>query len=456
MNSDIAHIFRSYDIRGIYRQDLDEEIMQKIGHAFGSFIKKDASFAYDARVHSPDLKDAFLKGFLLSGKSIEDCGLLSIGSGMFHAWQSKKEFAFITASHLPKEWNGVKFFHSSGAGFVEEENRKVKDIFFSGPAPKKNGHSTSAISAAIINKYIKFLNSKIKIGKKLDIVLDCGNGCACLLAPKLYKEAGCNVKVLFGDIDGNFPNRAPDPLESELGLLKKSVPGHDIGIAYDGDADRTALVDDKGKFMLPEETSFIILSELLKKERGPVVANVECTRSIDAIAQKFGRKVIRVPVGHTFLVDAALKNKASFGVEVAGHYTIPYIIPFDDAMIIGFYVSSVLAKRGEKLSELRKAIPKSYSERLSYSCPDNVKFDVIKNIAGRLKRDFKHVNTMDGIRIDLDNGWMLLRVSNTAPVIRLTVEGESEKDKKSLHKTFLKYLEDEMSSRGLKLAIEKK
>jgi phosphomannomutase len=456
MEKDVSHIFRSYDVRGIVGQDLDEEIMEKIGRSFGLLCKENIDLAYDIRTHSPALANAFESGFLGSGHDIENCGMLSMGSAMFHAWQSNQDLAFITASHLPKEWNGVKFFHKTGAGYIEKENMLVREIFLKNPASKKSGRSHSYGSKKIIDNYVRFLSSKIKMKRKLDVTIDCGNGCACILAPKLFEASGCKTKVLFGNVDGNFPNRAPDPIEKELSVLMKDVKGKDLGVAYDGDADRTALIDDKGQFMAPEDTSYVILSELLKAHKGDVVATVECTRVIDKVAAKFGRKVIRVPVGHTYLIDAVHRHKPAFGVEASGHYAMPSIIPYDDAMVIGLYVAHVLSIREEKLSELRKGIPKAFFERLSFSCPDNVKFDVIKSMSLSLKRDFDNVNTMDGIRIDQDDGWVLIRVSNTGPVIRLTVEGDTEKAKKQIQKTFLQYLENDMKTRGLKMVPETK
>ncbi len=455
--NDISHIFRSYDVRGVVGQDLSEGIMEKIGLAFGTYIKKDAVVACDVRTHSPALKSAFIAGFIKSGKNIEDIGILSLGSGMFHAWQSGKEFAFITASHLPKEWNGVKFFHADGRGFIEQKNYAIRDLFLlNRNAQHTTGKISNAESRNVIVKYINYLNSKVKIKKSLSVVLDCGNGCACLLAPELFKKAGCKVNSIFDSVDSNFPNREPDPIEKELSVLKKEVSGHDMGIAYDGDADRTAIIDDKGKFMKPEETSFIILSQLLKHEKGPVVANVECTRVIDLAAEKFGRQVIRVPVGHTFLMDAVHRNHAAFGVEVAGHYAIPHIIPFDDSIVIGLYLGQVISESGSSLYELRKDIPVTHFERLNFHCPDNVKFRLIKDLSEKLSKDFKNVNKMDGIRIDLDNGWCLIRVSNTSPNIRLTVEGSTEHDKTALQKMFLDYLRTEMAQFNLDLVPEHK
>jgi len=227
-------------------------------------------------------------------------------------------------------------------------------------------------------------------------------------------------------------------------------------VAYDGDADRMAVVDDSGRTLTPEEASYIILSELLKTRKGPIIANVECSRVIDKIAEKFKSKVVRVPVGHTFLMQAVHKERAVFGVEKSGHYTLPFLFPFDDALAISYYAACVISRREGKLSKLMEEIPKFPFGRFSYACPDSKKFQVIENIKKKLSAEYKNVNTMDGVRIDLKNGWVLFRASNTGPVIRLTVEADTLKDFGSIKVDFMKILETEMKKFGLGLAEEKK
>jgi phosphomannomutase len=458
MNNESANIFRAYDIRGTVGKDLTYDVMERIGLSFAAYSGKNIVLAHDVRIHSPEMKNAFLRGFLSVGFSAEDCGLLPIGAAMFHAWKERKELAFITASHLTKEWNGVKFFHSDGRGFMENENYAIRDIFMKNMAEKgkEKGKAVYFDGRRILAEYSAYLNKKIKMKNHINVVLDCGNGCAGLLAPRIFEEAGCGTDIIFGEIDGTFPNRLPDPIERELGVLKRRVIGSDMGIAYDGDGDRTALIDDKGNFLVPEETSYIILSQLLKKEKGPVIANVECTRIIDMIAAKFNRKVIRVPVGHTFLTEAVHRYKASYGVESAAHYAIPSLVPFDDAMVIGFYVAYVLSSTEMKLSEFRKEVPRTFFERRSFVCPDHVKFEIMGDLSRKLSEIYENINTMDGIRIDLGGGWVLIRASNTSPYIRVTVEGETEKDKAELQEMFIAYLSKEMAKHGLELVAEHK
>jgi phosphomannomutase / phosphoglucomutase len=456
--ADVAHIFRSYDIRGIAGQDLTPEVMRRIGQASGTLLRQDIVVSYDMRVSSQKLKNAFIKGFLSTGCNVEDAGLLSLGTGMFHAWQGKKIFAYVTGSHLPREWNGIKFFNASGIGFIEEKNRKVQKAYFRGKFISGKGELTCKKNREVIDKYKKFLLSKIRFNGSISVVLDCGNGCAALLAPELFREAGAKTKVIFSELDGTFPNRSPDPQEFALTKLKKEVvkTGADMGIAYDGDGDRTSIIDDKGDYTSPEETSYFVLSELLKTQKGDIIANVECTKAIDKVAGKFGRKVIRVPVGHTFLMDAVHKHRAAFGVEASAHFCMPYFVPFDDATVIGLYTAAILSRGEEKLSEFKKHMPKYPFERVSFECPDNLKFEIIKTIIKKMSAEFKNVNTMDGLRVDFDSGWALLRASNTSPYIRLTVEGTTEKSKKTIQKQFLDFVKEEMKKHGLELVPEHK
>jgi phosphomannomutase len=429
-------IFRSYDIRGIYGKDLTEEVMKGIGNALGNHLKSDVVLGRDCRLSSPSLREAFVKGYLETGKNVVDVGMIPLGAGMFYGWREKLPFAYITASHLSKEWNGIKFFHSSGIGFIEEENLKVRDLYMNGPVVASRTGRVLKPKWGVLEGYRKYLVSKIRAKKKLKVVIDSGDGMAGLIAPAIFRDAGFEVDSVFERPDGNFPNRTPDPMEDPLKELRKRVTKADIGIAYDGDGDRMMIVDGTGRKLTPEQVSYFILTELLTKEKGPVIANVECTRAIDIISKKFSRPVKRIKVGHTFLMDAVSKSKACFGVEVSGHFVVPSIVPFDDSMAVSLYAASVLSGRKSGLSEEVKGIPVYPFERINMECDDRKKFAVVEGLKADMAKKYKNVNMLDGIRVDMDRGWALIRPSNTGPVIRLTVEGETEKDKESIKKVF--------------------
>ncbi len=446
---DFSHIFRSYDVRGIYGKDLNEEIMERIGNAFASRISNDCVVASDSRSSSPALRKAFVKGVTDRGKNVVEIMDVPLGVGMFLAWQHKKSYAFITASHLTKEWNGVKFFHSSGLGFMEDENFAIRDIVLQNKTVELNhGKIEKEDTVKIITQYQDYLVERFKPDKKINVVLDCGNGMAGPVAPDMFKKAGFEVETIFEKVDCNFPNRDPEPTRESLSALSKKTIGSDIGIAYDGDGDRMVLADETGRILDPVQTSYVILKELLKTEKGGIVANVEASRTIDKIAQQFGRTVIRVPVGHTFLVEAVHKQKACFGLEVSGHYCIPSVVPYDDSLAISLFVAVLLSRSERKLSDIVNELPVLVLKRTSVSCPDNKKFGVVERLKHRLQEEYKNTNTMDGVRVDFDDAWALIRASNTASIIRLTIEAETEKRYEELRRKFHAILGDEIRQSG--------
>jgi len=443
---DISHIFRSYDIRGTYGKDLTEENMEKIGNVFSQHCKKDIVLGRDARSHSKSLRDAFVLGTVKAGCNIFDVGEVPMGVGMFYAWQNNKEYAYITGSHLGPEWNGIKFFHADGMGFPEDENYRIRDMFFEGTITThdKIGKIHTIDTREIINDYRNFLNGQIKAERKIKVVLDCGNGMAGLVAKDLFQGSGFPTVVIYEDVDCTFPNRNPEPQDDPLEKLKETIKETraDIGIAFDGDGDRIMILDDKGRRVGPEKTAYLVLKEAAGHD-GPLVANVECKRAIDEIAQKFNKEIIRCPVGHTFLVNYAKDNKACFGVELAGHYVLPFIAPFDDSMIIALYAAYVLSKTSKPLSDIADEITSYPFKYLKFKIDDKKKFKIMKSLIQKLKKEHKNANTMDGIRIDFDNGFVLIRASNTSPIIRLTIEADTEKDLAEIQSKFTSIINEE-------------
>ncbi len=427
------NIFRSYDIRGVYGKDLDEDVASRIAKAFAFRTEGAVAVAYDVRSSSVPLSRAFIAGLLSEGKGVFSLGRLPLGAAAFAAWQKGLELAYITASHLASEWNGIKFFHPSGIGYIEQENYAVRDVFETlsyaedSSVLKQKGVVKEISAEDSMQEYISYLTSKIRPQRKMRVVVECGNGAGSLIAPQLFRKAGFEVIPVFDDPDGSFPNRKPDPLEADLSAMKEEVlaSGADFGIAYDGDGDRMALMDDAGKVLAPSHTAYFILQEILRSRQGPVVANVEFTSVVEEIAAKFGTSVIRVPVGHTFMMDAVHRNDAVFGVETAAHYSVPHIVPFDDALAISYYAACLLSSKTQKLSEIVSGIPVYPFERINVACPDERKFAVLDELKSSLSKVYQKINTMDGIRIDFDDGWALVRVSNTEPKIRLTIEGRN-------------------------------
>jgi phosphomannomutase len=315
---------------------------------------------------------------------------------------------------------------------MENESSLIKEKFQAISSDKKNDyHSPDFASfgpSGAIESYVGYLISKHRPSKAIKVIIDCGNGAASLLAPQLFARAGFATTIINGEPNGTFPNRSPDPVAEELAYLQEEVVRQkaDIGIAYDGDGDRMAIIDNAGMVLTPSQISYFILSELLKQAKGPVIANVECSLLIEDTAKAFNCKVIRVPVGHTYLMEAANANKAVFGVEFSGHYTMPQLVPFDDAMAISYWMACALASIEKALSAIVDEIPQYPFERINFSCSDSKKFDVMKKLEGEIVKKYPKTSAMDGIRVELLDGWALIRASNTEPKIRLTVEARTK------------------------------
>lgn len=445
-----SHIFRAYDIRGITGKDLTPEVMERIGLALAVYMKENnlgntVCVGSDIRKSSKTLEDAFIKGLLKSGLDVFHVGESSASLSLFSGWRLGADVsAYITASHLPKEWNGVKFYTGEGVGFPEEANRRIGELATNGSFKPSGQGNIKCVN--LMADYLKFMKDNFRTGSPR-VVLDCGNASACLSAPGVFKEMGIDTVELFCNPDPEFPNRDMDPRpETVTELCKRVVEENaDFGIAFDGDGDRGVIVDDRGRALTPDQTG-VILGKGILDERGPgaIIANIECSMIFEKVLEPLGGKVIRIPVGHTFLTLEAKRQKALLGVESSGHVVMPQYYLFDDAIFIPLKMAEVLSKSGGKLSKMADEVPIYPKKRINFDCPDQRKFQVIKALQDRLSREYQDTNTMDGVRVSLKGGWVLIRASNTNPQIRLTAEASTERDLKELLDKFSEELKKEI------------
>ena len=434
-------IFRAYDIRGIYGKDLTEEIMTRIGQAAGTLYPGTFTIGRDFREHGAQLEAAFVSGLKKTGSNANLIGTCPPSLCVFANWKMKNNVAaYITASHLPAEWNGVKFFHQDGVGFFENENKKLGDLCASGKFKTGNG-STKKLER-IDEGYSNFVAEKIK-PKRINVVADFGNGAACFLVPKILRKIGVHSSLLFDWPDPSFSNRDPEPKPEALTALCEKVVAEkaDLGIAFDGDGDRAIFVDDTGKVIMTEQSAILFIREIMKNNKGPVVANIECSDIIEEEVKKYGEKVFRIPVGHTFLVQETKKHKAIFGVEKSGHICVPEFFLFDDAIINSMYMAEIVSKMERKLSEVLKGLPSRFFERIEIKCSDETKFQTIEKIKEKVMETYKNVDTIDGIKIVFPDSWALIRASNTSPMLRLSIEARNQKRLSELKKEMNKLIE---------------
>jgi len=436
-------IFRAYDIRGIHERDIDSNVFEKIGNAFRVFSGDKLVVGRDCRISSPELKDGFKKGITRAGVDVIDVGMAPRGVVMFASWKKGLNSAYITASHLPPEWNGIKFVRKDGTSFSENESQRIRDMVIKGDAVDSSWGNVT--EERVIDDYEQHVLSRVpRPKKKLRILLDCGNGTAGVVAPDMFRKAGHDVEVLFGEPDGRFPNRESELTKDALEQARKKANGFDLTVAFDGDADRIALIDDQGRIVEPEIVAYVIMQELLKRKGGDVVANIECSKAVDEMASRFGRKVFRTQVGYAFVIKGIYQHNACFGIEKSMHFCIPYIYPFDDGIAAGLYAAFALSESGRKFSEIVDEIPVMITEQINYDCPDEKKPVVIESIKQKLAQEFQNVNTLDGVRVDSDDAWFLIRQSNTSPIIRLNIEAQDKKTFNGLKERLKQMVADEI------------
>jgi phosphomannomutase len=438
-------IFRAYDIRGIYKKDIDENIFRKIGLVLGEKNKK-FLVGHDIRKSGKNLAMALIEGLVTCGSKVFFCGESSFGLCFFSGFKLKVyKTLFVTASHLPKEWNGLKINFGDGEPVSSKEIERIRDkvlkiegkeIKFKKPKFKKVNFK---------KEYIKALLEKFPLLKegKLKIVLDCGNGATSLVVPQIFKEFGFEVIELFCNPDPNFPNRNPEPTPETTKILRERVLSEkaDFGVAFDGDGDRGVIVDDKGKYLNGNQIGIILGKDILKESKNKkVIRTVSCSMAINEELKQYGAKIIETPVGHTFVISAVKKNNAVLGIEESNHIVISKYFLFDDAILIPLKISEILKREQKRLSEIVDKIKIYPFEEIPIECPDEKKFEVIENLKREFKKRYKKVNTLDGVKVIFDFGWILIRASNTSPKIRLYVEAKTEKKLKFLKEKFLKIL----------------
>lgn len=430
-------IFRAYDIRGVYGKDLTRDVMMKIGMAVGTSNPGNFTVGRDFREHSASLEDSLISGLITTGSNARIVGACPASLCVFANWKLKNDVAaYITASHLPAEWNGAKFFHQDGVGFFEDENKKLEQIHNAGPFRKGKGAIEKV--EGVEEEYISFIQERVT-PEKLKVVIDFGNGAACLLVPKILGKLQVKAEYLYDWPDPAFPNRDPEPKpESVTALCKKVVEEKaDLGVAFDADGDRALFVDEKGHVMMAEQSAVLFIRDLMKTRKGPVIANIECSSLIDDEAKKYGQPVFRIPVGHTFLVQQTKEHNGVIGVEKSGHICVPKFYWFDDAIINSIYMMEIVSKLGSPVSEIIRELPTEFFDRVEIDSTDETKFEIIARVKDEAAKKYAKTTAIDGVRIDFSDSWALIRASNTSPKLRLTLEAKTEKRLLKLKKEML-------------------
>jgi phosphomannomutase/phosphoglucomutase len=426
------HIFREYDIRGIADVDLTDDVVTTIGRALGTYYVRHGAkrvvVGQDVRTTSPRIAAALTSGLTACGIDVVRIGMVPTPAVYFavHEWGMDGGVA-VTGSHNPVEFNGFKMNLGKASiyGAMIQELRTIAEagIFASG---------RGAVSEKdVLPEYHAVLRRKLSLARPLRVVIDAGNGCAGPHAPGLFRDLGCSVEELYTEPDGRFPNHLPDPtvpaLIKDL-IARVKASGADLGIGYDGDADRVGLVDNTGRVVWGDQLLALAAADLLTRKPGAkVLFEVKCSQAVAEWVTKHGGTPILWKTGHS-LIKAKMKEEgALLAGEMSGHmFFAEEWYGFDDALYASGKLASIVAASGRSLAELVDELPKyeSTPER-RYECDDAAKFDVVAKVVQHFRKTHEVVD-VDGARILFGDGWGLVRASNTQPVLVVRFEAKTQ------------------------------
>ncbi|MBC8479227.1 MAG: phosphomannomutase/phosphoglucomutase [FCB group bacterium] len=426
------YIFRKYDIRGIVKTDFTDDVVADLGRAFGTFIRRDngsrVALSGDIRDTTPRLIEMFAKGLMETGVQVLDLGIVPTPVNYFSMFHLEIDGAVqITGSHNPPEYNGFKLSYQQRA-FHSEQIQDLRVLIENRDFESGTG---SSVKVPIMEDYLDMLRSKIKIERPLKVVMDCGNAAGCLTGPQVFRDLGIEVKELYCDVDATFPNHHPDPTEdvnlADVVALMKTGE-YDLGVAYDGDADRVVVVDDKGGIIRADNMMALFLPEVLKKGEG-IVFDVKCSQALEDMILRYGGRPIMWKTGHSLIKDKMKEENVKFAGEMSGHlFFADDFFGFDDAVYVSLRMAQMLSRSDVLLSALAAEIPFYHSTpELRLECKDDAeKFKISESAEAYFKENFDCI-TVDGVRIKFGDGWGLVRASNTQAVIVTRFEAKTLK-----------------------------
>ena len=443
----ISHIFREYDIRGLVPDEINREVAKNLGLALGTYYQgkgaKRISVGRDCRLSSPELSQGMVEGLFESGMHVIDVGMVPTPLLYFSIHNLKTDGGIqITGSHNPAQFNGFKICLGE-VTIHGEEIQKIRKIVESGDFRYVKG---TMEKARIVEPYLDYIEDNINtgpVGRKL--VLDGGNGVGGPVALELYKRLGFDVAPLFCEPDGRFPNHHPDPtipenLEAMISRVRESSA--DLGIAFDGDADRIGVVDPNGAIIWGDQLMVVFSRDLLSRYPGAsIIAEVKCSQVLYDDIEKHGGKGIMWKAGHSLIKSKMKQESALLAGEMSGHlFFSERYFGFDDAIYAGARLLEILSKDKTALDELLADVPKMVNTpEIRMDCPDDKKFEIVSRLVEEFKRDYKVID-VDGARVLFDGGWGLIRSSNTQPVLVLRFEATDEKRLEEIRGIFMEKL----------------
>lgn len=436
------HIFREYDIRGVVGEDLTEDTVYTVARAIGTFYRANGanrvSIGRDARASSAPFRDLMIRGLSETGCDVMDVGMVPTPVLYYTLFTENVDAGvMITGSHNPSNYNGFKICLGKSSIFGDQINQ-IKSIALSGNFSNGQGR---AIERDVVPGYSDFIASNVKLGpRRLKVVVDAGNGMGGFIGAPLYQAMGCEVIELFCEPDSRFPNHHPDPTVLEnMRFAIDAVHEHeaDLVIAFDGDADRIGVVDEKGKVIWGDQLMVIFARSILQEQPGATfIAEVKCSQTLFDDIEKHGGKAIMWKVGHSLIKSAMKEKGAALAGEMSGHIFFAHrFFGFDDALYAGARLLEILSNTEAPLSSLLADLPPTINTpEIRFDCPDDLKFAVVARLTEEFKKTHKVID-IDGARILFEHGWGLVRASNTQPVLVMRFEADSQEHLQDIQKT---------------------
>lgn len=440
-------IFRAYDIRGVYGESLTEEVAFLIGRALGSEAHARGIHQIitgrDGRLSGPALIKNLQAGLRASGCDVIDVGMVPTPVLYFATKVlTTNSGVMLTGSHNPGNYNGMKIV-LGGDTLAESDIDNLYQRIIQGKFHEGQGNYSEV---EILSQYLNRIVSDVELKRPLKVVIDCGNGIAGIIAPKLLRELGCEVIELFCDVDGTFPNHHPDPTQLEnLDAIIAEVLTRkaDVGIAYDGDADRLGVVTNRGQVIWADRQMMLYAKSALKNNpNGKIIFDVKCTRYLPEKIKEFGGQPLMWKTGHSLIKSKMMTEKALLAGEMSGHiFFNDRWYGFDDAIYTSARLLEILSEDTRDCATLFAELPDSINTpELKLTMADDRKFKFMSDFSENISFDGGNVSTIDGIRVDFKDGWGLVRSSNTTPCLVLRFEADDEKAMKRIQNEFRQQL----------------
>ncbi len=428
-------IFRQYDIRGVVDKDLTQESVEILGKAIGTYLRQRdrrvVAIGRDCRLSSPGFSEALIQGLLSTGCDAIDLGTIPTPLLYFTIFHKKMEGGvIITGSHNPPEYNGFKIMSGEETLYGPDIQDILRIIQNDGFIHDKSG---SRRSYDIRPEYQDYLIKNIDISRPLTVAIDAGNGTGGVVAVPIFEKLGCEVIPLFCDMDGTFPNHHPDPtlpeaLETLIAKIKETRAN--VGLAYDGDADRIGVIDDKGNIIWGDQLMIIFSRDILPSHPGAaVISEVKASKLLYDEIERLGGRPIMWKTGHSLIKKKIKEEKALIAGEMSGHiFFADRYYGFDDAIYSSARLLEILSRSDKNLSEMLEDLPRTFSTpEIRVYASDAVKFKIVDEVKKELAQKYPIVD-IDGVRAEFPRGWGLVRASNTQEVLVLRFEAQTEND----------------------------